>query len=208
MRGLLLKDLINIKGQWTLYLLMTVLWFAVGLVNGQASFFSGVMQIMVVMIPLTVAAGDEVSGWETFALTMPVTRRQMVLSRYLLVGVILVPISLLSLGGTLFISGNFEDSLLTTLFAAAISLAINSVMLPVLYRFGVIKGRFVFLGVVAVFILSGFLVGKLPVMEKAAALSFEIQSVWVVLLIFWVAALICIVLSFMLSRRIYAKKEF
>ena len=61
MKGLLYKDIVNLKQQGKVYLLILGLWIAVGIANKDAAFFGGVMSVFAVLIPLSAVAYDEES---------------------------------------------------------------------------------------------------------------------------------------------------
>ena len=84
MIGLLLKDLLNLKQQVKLFAVLLVIWAAIALISHNDSYFSGFVMIFSVMIPITSMSYDEKDHWERFALTMPLTRRDIVMAKYLL----------------------------------------------------------------------------------------------------------------------------
>lgn len=211
MKGLLLKDIINLKGQLVTYLVIYVIWMAVGYFNDSPAFFMGVMQMLIVMIPLMALAYDEKARWDQFAVTMPITRRQIVLSRYLFVMMVIVVFVLLAGAGSMIIGGVPEETLIIMVFSIPLGMIINDISLPVMLKFGVEKGRFVFLGVIALCFLIGFAVAKIP--ETAALMEMEIldfaaDRVAVAMVIFWAAGVAITAISMLFSFRVYKKKEF
>ena len=94
MTGLILKDLLNLKKQGKVYLILIIFYFAIGLVNENSSMFASMMTMVAVLIPITAMAYDERCKWDRYALTMPVSRKDMVMSKYLL-GLIFMTAALL-----------------------------------------------------------------------------------------------------------------
>ena len=94
MKGLLLKDLYNLEKQARSLLLIFVFYLVFSLIGENSNMFGGVVSIMMVMLVITSLAYDERSRWDRYALTMPVSRKEMVLSKYLL-GLILLTFALL-----------------------------------------------------------------------------------------------------------------
>lgn len=84
MKGLILKDIYNLKKQYKVLLLLFVFYTGFSLFTGDAGFLTGVLSLMMVMLTITTLAYDERSKWEKYALTMPVSRTDLVLSKYLL----------------------------------------------------------------------------------------------------------------------------
>ena len=59
MTGLILKDLLNLKKQGKVYLILIIFYFAIGLVNENSSMFASMMTMVAVLIPITAMAYDE-----------------------------------------------------------------------------------------------------------------------------------------------------
>lgn len=94
MKGLILKDLLNLKAQYKVFVVM-ILFFVVFALMGDSHDTLGVILTMItIMLPITALAYDERSQWDKYALTMPVSRRDLVLSKYLL-GLLLAGASLI-----------------------------------------------------------------------------------------------------------------
>lgn len=210
MKGLILKDFINIKGQLVLYLLIVVLWLGIGFKWESSSFFSSVMQMFAVMIPLTALACDEKNHWNRFALTMPVCRRELVQSKFLFTLITMAALALVSFAGSLVISGDVEESVLVVLYSCPFGVILNGILMPVMFRFGVEKGRFVFIGVVALFVLIALGLGTSPfadILEDVKNASL-FHNEWYTVALFWFVAAIVLLISMAVSVCIYGKKEF
>ena len=72
MKGLIFKDFVNIKSQLKLYIMFVAGFFVLGLVSGATEVLSALMPMLAVLIPITAVAYDDLSGWNGFALSMPV----------------------------------------------------------------------------------------------------------------------------------------
>ncbi len=88
MKGLILKDLLNLRKQARIILLFVGFYFVLGMINQSGDSFGGVVALLFAMLAVTAMAYDERAGWDKYALTMPVSRRDLVVSKYLL-GVLL-----------------------------------------------------------------------------------------------------------------------
>lgn len=146
MRGLILKDLYNIGHNARLMGLMLVV-MAVILVptNGIISFM-GVCVIICSMMLITTISFDDISKWNRYAMIMPLSRRDVVKSKYIvliifsLVGSI-VGIIICSVGGILLKEFDMVNILATAVGCIGIALVFGSVILPLLYKFGAEKAR-------------------------------------------------------------------
>ena len=203
MKGLLLKDLLNLRTQGRIILLFVGFYFVLGVINQSGDSFGGVVALLFAMLAVTALAYDERAGWDKYALTMPISRRDLVVSKYLL-GV------LLSFAGLLlnlvfqlvFVKAALVDGLLVSLALFGVGLFFLALMLPINFKWGVEKGR-----ILTMVILFGptILIALLPQMGVAMPGEAFLQSL---IYIFPVVAIALFALSVWISLHIYEKKEF
>ncbi len=216
MTGLILKDFLILRRTLRSYLLILAIYVAVAFLGyWSASFVGGFMMVMVAMLPMNVFAYDKQAQWDVYGLSLPVGRTKTVAARYLAVLIMFTASAVLTtvLGVVLTIAGRMEESLGEYLLACAIcvvmSMLVNAMMLPILYKFGPERARIMFFGVMGVIVLAGvvFLIplGGLdwlksldaPLLEQAAALPAAATA----------AGLVLLALSFLLSRHFYGSKD-
>lgn len=147
MKGLLRKDLYTLGKQMKLFVLMIALMAVVpgGMMYPFAIIYAG-------MLPYTALAYDERSRWTEFARMLPYTPRQLVRSKYVLGWLAIAAACVLSAGGMALTalldeSGNFSDLVMLPVLAG-MSLFLMGVTLPLMFRFGVEKGRMLLLGAI------------------------------------------------------------
>ena len=202
MKGLLLKDMINMGKQTRSLLIIFFFYLVFAFFSEDRTIFGGIISIMMVMMVITSLAYDERAKWDRYALTMPLSRSQMVLSKYLL-GLIfsafamLVNIALLSL----FSPTPFGEVLILAFTFFGIGMFILAVLLPLMYHFGVEKGRMLmilvlFLPTAAILALSRAGINP-PGEDLMQALPYILPGVVV----------LTVGLSILLSLRIYRGKE-
>ena len=216
MTGLILKDFLILRKTLRSYLLILAIYVAVAFLGyWSASFVGGFMMVMVAMLPMNVFAYDKQAQWDVYGLSLPVGRTKTVAARYLAVLIMFAASAVLTtvLGVVLTIAGRMEESLGEYLLACAVcvvmSMLVNAMMLPILYKFGPERARIMFFGVMGVIALVGvvFLIplGGLewlksldaPLLEQAAALPAAATA----------AGLVLLALSFLLSRHFYGSKD-
>ena len=79
MKGLLLKDILNLKNQQGKILVFLIpLYFLLALQMKSSSFFAGLWVMLGATLPISSIAYDEKAKWEKYALTMPITRKELV----------------------------------------------------------------------------------------------------------------------------------
>lgn len=211
MTGLLYKDLCNLK-KYLFQLGAIVLVISFLFLNSSTGVI--VLGAYVVMISLMVVlnsiAYDDMAQWDKFALTMPLSRKTLVKSKYLL-GLLTVLVGegyalILVLLSSFFFPG---ASLVEHVFSVAASglcgLLMIAVMLPFLIRYGVEKARIIL--ILVLLIPAGgfaFLVkmGLVP-SENTLAVLLPVLPFALLLVTFF-----GYIASFFISVRIAQKKEY
>lgn len=207
MGALLVKDLLNLR-KYLRYLLVLVAVFALfALTAGNTGFITGMAVLLGAMIGITTFAYDDQAKWDAYALAMPVSRRDVVLAKYALAVLMALAGAAVALDCTYVISlfkpeVRMAEQLTGTLALLGISLVYVSIMLPVVYRFGMERGRIVMLLLVFLPTIA------LAALERAgiALPGGEQLTAVAPLLPLGVAA--CLAVSYRISCRIYGKKEF
>lgn len=203
MIGLILKDFINLKKQLK-YIMFVVLFYLIfSKMTDNISMFGAMAMIVFAMLPITALSFDEKANWDKYGLTMPVSRTKMVLSKYIL-GIIssIFALILNFIGQTLLGAEINKEIMIAALITFALSLLFISLLLPVVFKLGVEKGRllmFVVLMAPTMLILLFKDYITKPIFEEIFKNAFYIIPI-VVIVIF--------VLSIMLSISIYKNKEF
>lgn len=202
MKGLLLKDLYTLTKQMKSFLFIIVVWT---LIPGFSA--SSFAIIYTGMLPITALAYDERCKWNSLAAMMPYSAGSMVFSKYLLGYILISCASLLSVLAQVTIALLSKtpfntENLITVAFTIPIALIIQAINLPVMFRLGVEKGRYVFFVLVAIFVVGGTVFGEklIPVLANLTIapelLIFDII----------IAVVIINVASIWISTRVYAKK--
>ena len=202
MKGLFLKDILNLMQQAKIMLLVIGVWIVIGITGDNASFIGGAMMILAFIAPINAIAYDESANWDRYALTMPISRRSLVLSKYLLSFMFSVAGALLSMLVNVLMDGHFWESLQTSAMLACAGMIFASLILPVLFRFGVEKGRLI---ITALVMLPTLLIMLLPNLELPASNTQLLQSLAILIPVF---TLVLAAASIGLSLRIYRRKEF
>ncbi len=202
MKGLFLKDILNLRQQAKIMLLVIGVWIVIGITGDNASFIGGAMMILAFIAPINAIAYDESAKWDRYALTMPISRRNLVLSKYLLSFMFSVAGALLSMLVNVLMDVHFLESLQTSAMLACAGMIFASLILPVLFRFGVEKGRLIMMALV---MLPTLLIMLLPNLELPASNTQLLQSLAILIPVF---TLVLAAASIGLSLRIYRRKEF
>ncbi len=207
MKGLIIKDIFALRQQGKILLALLVFYAVYSVVFQNLSMLAAMTVLLCVMLPVTTMAYDEKSKWDKYALSMPIPRKAIVLSKYLLaitaefLAVIIVGI----LGGAIvFLTGEMAigEMLVMILAIGGIGLFFLALILPILFKFGVEKGRFIML---LVLFVPSMLVMMIP------QLGIEPPSLQTLRFLGYLSPLIVagiLLLSVKISIGIYNKKEF
>ena len=193
MKALIQKDVYVLWKQMGLFLLVIA---AMSFVN--STFNCVFLVVWSSMLPYTAMAYDERSHWDQLAVMMPYSRRDLVLSKYVLgwlcMGAVLLLCLVMQTGVSLLPSGRATDltTLMTSLCLGVISLDIT---LPAIMRFGVERGRMIFMLIIfAVAIAGGVLIDTVEEMPRIFLPAMAVLPL---------AAVIATVVSIPLSMKLY-----
>lgn len=215
MTGLILKDLLILRKTLRSYLFMLIVYVGIAFTGVWSADIVGVLLVvMVVMLPMNVFAYDKQAKWDTYGLALPVGRTKTVAARYLCVLLLcLLSVGLTAiLGVMLYAAGRVEEPvefLVSCSVMGLMSVLVNAIMLPFLYKFGPERARMMFFGIMGGIVLlvvaALFPLGGLEWLKSLDAPTLEqIAAVPVAAVI---AGLALLVLSFLLSRHFYGAKD-
>lgn len=203
MRSLLYKDLMNLKQLAKTYLFIIVIWGVIAWMQKNAGFLGGALAVFAVMFSMSSWAYDEKAGWDKYALTMQIGKKEIILSKYLLAFLALV------VGIVLFgiLSACMKMDIMEFLPMVAIFFALGLFMtdlvFPIIFRFGTEKGRYMMIAVFLVISLVAVFLQDVEIPAVFAGVSPEAMVI-----IAMVLAIVLMPLSISVSFWIYSKKEF
>lgn len=221
-KGLLKKDLYNLASYKTT-LIIIVIFCGMAIIGTDAIYWgSVVIGIIVGMISLSTFSYDEMAKSNRYILTLPVTRKEIVLEKYILAIGATILGSLLGFVLTLLIGNimnyvrpdNVIDINIDTLLATTIGglfgvSLIQAIQIPSIFKWGAEKGRIQMFIVLFVLALIGAGVGFLI---KESGLSVDIAKLESVLKNFGLLLLVLLsfiiyFISYKISYKIYKNKE-
>ncbi|MDL2234784.1 ABC-2 transporter permease [Christensenellaceae bacterium OttesenSCG-928-L17] len=206
MKGLFLKDLRLLKSTLRMLAVMFALMigaqlysFSVEEAGLEGFHVLNVVYLVSSILSITTLAFDERSGWMRFALTTPLTRAKLVLSKYLL-GLVF-PLGLMLVSSVFMLAlSDFTLAVILPMFVLpmCMGLLMQAILLPLSFRFGTEKTRIlmmIFAGGGATFLVSSNLLDM--------NLSFLSNSALLLL-----GSLVLYAVSIAVSLQIYKKKDF
>ena len=152
------------------------------------------------MLPITSMSIDEKSHFERYAMTMPVTRTSMALSKYVFGVFCSLILAVLGFAASLIIGDDPAEALLSCAACFCVGLVFMSVLLPLIYKLGVEKAR---LSMMAIFVV--FLIIFAFVLER---MGVELDNITDALMVLPLVTLAVMAVSMCISVGIYRRKEF
>lgn len=214
MRGLLIKDLYIMRQSIKSMVFILVVWSLIFLGGKKTGMFLIPMFIMIAgMNVLNLFSYDRQTKWETYVLTMPITRWKMVLEKYLYSVCIAAFFGLMAVAvvaAATAIKGMemgpdfLLELLINWLTGIALALFYNSISIPLTYWMGVEKARLipsVLIGVAA-FLFVAF--------ASAYGDDFAVSDSTVagIIMAGALGTVVMMVISYFISVSVYNKKEF
>ena len=220
MTGLILKDFLILRKTLRSYLMILIVYAGIAFSGAWSADIVGVlMVVMVMMLPMNVFAYDKQCQWDTYGLALPVGRTKTVAARYLCVLLLCVfSVALTALlGAALYAAGRIDEPaefMVTCSVMGLMSILVNAIMLPFLYKFGPERARMMFFGIMGgIVLLAVLILGPLGGIDRLKALELEqptlaqLTIVPVIAGIAGIAGLVLLALSFLLSRHFYGSKD-
>lgn len=214
MKGLLIKEFLNMKLYAKILAFLFFLFLLLNLFQKSTLMLIGMLSIFPVLLVLITAVNsialDDASKWNCLAAAMPLRRRDIVKSKYLYLILLSFGINILaflvSLGfNILFPTPEFWSSTVGFVGGFCTTLLMLSILMPLLYKFGAEKSRLI---VIAVVMLPSLLMGILSSMIQfpdLSAIRWE-NYAWIVWILPWFL-LLAYGFSYLLSVRIFCKKD-
>lgn len=194
MKGLFLKDFYNLRQLLLWYGVMMALFIAAAVISKNLSFMMGFGVFITISTASSSMAYDEKDNWYKFARACGLSPLAIAAEKYLLT-LALGALSFALLAVCQAVIGEIDWMLNAGFFA--INLMIGAVVFPVLFKFGVEKGRLALIAaLVAAIALSVLLMSVSGSITTPLALA-----------LFTAACLVLFALSMWLSAKILGKKD-
>ncbi len=221
-KGLLKKDLYNLASYKTT-LIIVVLFCGMAIIGTDAIYWGSIVIGMIVgMISLSTFSYDEMAKSNRYILTLPVTRKEIVLEKYILAIGATILGSLLGFVLTLLIGNIMNyvrpdkvidisiDTLLATTIGGFFGVSlIETIQIPSIFKWGAEKGRIQMFIVIFVLALIGvgvgFLIEKSGLSVDIAKLESALKNFGLIILV--LLSFILYFISYKISYKIYKYKE-
>ena len=211
MKGLLLKDFCILKKQMKL-MVVFVIFYAIWAVAAKMPTMMGTMVILLsIMMPISSMSYDEAGQWYRYAFSLPIPRRTLVLSKYVLGFLVSLGGLVVSAIGNIIVLSltNWEnawESWLTIIGFLELGVIFLSIIIPILFKYGVEKGR---LFIVVIAVIPSLLVALLgSTLKTSGTLMPSAELLQAILYSSPLFTLATFLISFRISVGICRKKEY
>ena len=168
MKAMLYADWMNLRRSMKAMVIAIVVIALASIVSGNGlSFVPAMLCMLSLMVPATLMSSDHAYGWDKLSLSLPVSRRDVVSSKFaisLLVNLTVVALSMICIAG-MNADATAED-VMGMLACEAVVLALMGIEIVLVLQFGPDRGRYFLIGVVWVPIILLTVVKKHPAFNK------------------------------------------
>lgn len=181
MKAMLYADWMNLRRSMKAILIVVAVIAVASLTwENNASFVSFILVMLSLMVPATLMSSDRAYGWDKLSLSLPISRKDVVSSKFVLCLLVNLVTFLL---GTAYIAsmdifyGNaMAENMLGLLACEAVGLALTGIDMALILRFGPDRGRYFLIGVVWVPIILLTVVKKHPASNRSRSLHHAVMG--------------------------------
>lgn len=214
-KGLVLKDLLQLKSYKKNFIISILIYGLLIFMNAKENdmTFLGTSMIMFLFSTYAMATFnyDEKSKSDRYILTLPVTKKDIILSKYILAIISLLIGTIIGIALSTCLSyisiKKIPDleNLLSTLLGVLVALSfMQSIQIPCIYKYGAEKGRLqIYIIMMIIVLIIGFGYMFLPTINLTFLDSIENIVPFILIIIIVVNYLV----SYKISTKIYTKKE-
>ena len=201
MKGLLIKDWKTLLKQMKVMLAIVVVFACI-----PGTYMAAFALFYAAMLPVTALAYDDRAKWDELAAMMPYTAKAIVGSKYVLGLTLVLPVLALSMLSRLIVHSApiVSEDTMSLLITACLSLVLMAIDLPFMFRFGVEKGRLIYILLTCVFVVAG--------VNYADKLTNTINGIGTAMvttvpLLLLAAAVIALFISYLVAVRVYRARR-
>jgi ABC-type transport system involved in multi-copper enzyme maturation permease subunit len=217
MYGLIWKDIINLKRYIKIFAVFFLVYGFMAFAQKDISFITGIFTLMFAILTMSTYSYDEMSQWDVYALTMPITRKDIVRGKYMLMLLLVLFGSIFSAVFAILInavigSENIFAGIGASFIGAAVVILFYSILLPFITKLGIEKARIILFVVcmvpfvIVIFIKKAVNTGVVRVPDQMLQFCETAHQYQYLLML--VVLVVCLSISYFISLQIYHKKEF
>lgn len=209
MIGMILADFYAMKKQLAMLGAMGALYLCIGIVSGSEHAIIAFFVLFSVMSVISSFTYNEQCRFDLFANTLPIGRHSIVLGKYVMVVISLGIADILG-GICLGISrlmkhGDISEDIYVLVFTSLIGILFTSIALPMIFKLGSERAKFVLIAIYVLPFLAAFALTKYGIIDLDQFINVKMGQ----MLLFLVCGdIILMGISVAVSLGIYKRKEF
>ena len=217
MMGLVIKDMLVMRKTIRTYALFLLFYLVMTLLDlFTISFTTAILQLIVMLLPMSAFSFDEMAKWNGYALTIPLGRRAVVTGRYLFALIMTLAAGLCGLLSCVLVSifgdqDTLLENMMTVMVCLSLGLFYADILLPLCYKLGPERARPYFYLVIfapIVLLLGAYQLGLFSPGSLSFLSSVPDSSVVRLSFFFPLLPLAGMWLSYRVSCRVMEGKEF
>ena len=208
MIGLIYKDLMVMRKTLALYLVIFAVYGYMGIAYDQGGLLFAMVLVLSAMLPVSSIAYDERCKWDKIANTAPLSRKEIVLAKYLFAIVLTVFSVAVCFVIYLFDSRMpMTEKLIMCYMLTMGGMLYQALLLPVNIKFGAEKGRNIMLAIMFVPVLLVVAVSNTGLVDLSAMVLFLENNEHLIPYIVTATVAVVYAASVTLSVKIYENKD-
>ena len=216
MKGLILKDIYSIRITQKTYVLLFLFLCVFGYLMKSPGYVGTMCIVVFATVVLSLFNADQYYHWDTYAAALPLGKRIIVRARYMLIIVMTLGLAVFTAimtGATAALLGmSVSEQVISSVSMCMIIPIFSGIIIPVIYKLGVEKGRVIFMMLflipfLVLTLLKDSIRGK---KEKKLLVNLQQNPNGQVIIagILLAVSILVLAVSYMISIRIYSNKEF
>lgn len=210
MLGLIKKDFLLIKANLKSMIIIFIIYLLLAL---QGIFdVTFIVPLIGLMLFITTFSYDDFNNWNSYAVTLPNGRKNIVRAKYIASIILTVILGLVSFVISIGINYmktsniNFEEVILSLMGTILSVVIIISLMYPTVFKFGSTNGRIIIFAFVFGIVGIGVLIAKFIDLSFIINMINELDNYWSIIIP--VVSIVLLGVSYLISNTIYKNKEF
>ena len=216
MKGLILKDIYSIRIRQKTYVLLFLFLCVFGYLMKSPGYVGTMCIVVFATVVLSLFNADQYYHWDTYAAALPLGKRIIVRSRYMLIIVMTLGLAVFTAimtGATAALLGmSVSEQVISSVSMCMIIPIFSGIIIPVIYKLGVEKGRVIFMMLFLIPFLALTLLKDLIQGTAVEKLLVNLQQnpngQVIIAGILLAVSILVLAVSYMISIRIYSNKEF
>lgn len=211
MLGLIKKDLLTIKTVSKPLIIIIIALLALS-IQTKTEDVIYMLPLIGVISFLSTFSYDQFNNWDAYTSTLPNGRKNQIKSKYLTSVIIIITLTILSVLFSLLISEinqkpiNIDQIITQTLVILLTSTITISLLFPVMIKYGAQNGRLIVFIIVILLALLSTLTTKIKEINILNDIEKIIENHTHIIIL--LTSLIVLIISYLISKKIYQNKEF